>query len=153
MTPPTDSSVTFNLLKIVKESKLGFDMEYSIFSKGDPRIRVDKRQIINIWNDQYETSLIIKQSYFECCVFTKPAVLITWDKRLGNDIKIICFIDDIPENVLKLTTLLKASKKYHDMKFVYSFTNNDLVLPMHKVGWIYVSARAKLKSSKSQKLK
>jgi hypothetical protein len=95
-------------------------MEYSIYSQGQPRIRVDKGQI-SIWNYGFEINLLIHNSAFECCIATEsqPAVLIVWFKKLGEYVRIVCFIDEEHARINQLFRHFSGiARKYRVMKFV-----------------------------------
>jgi hypothetical protein len=122
----TVAGVKFRLLKFVVESNFCDEqnMDFprnSVSYKSNPRIK-NENGIIIVWNDQYQTSIPVKNCVVECCIFSEPPVLII--TRAVTTTRIICFISERVERTLKLAGKLNGAKEYREMTQDSPFSKN-----------------------------
>jgi hypothetical protein len=111
----------FRLLKFVVESNFCDEqnMDFprnSVSYKSNPRIK-SENGIIIVWNDQYQTSVSVKSSVVECCIYTEPSVMVI--TCAVTTTRIICFISEEVERTLKLAGKLNGAKEYRDMPYLF----------------------------------
>jgi hypothetical protein len=106
----------FRLIKFVEDKHfsdpdMDFPRQTSYYDKGNPRIKMEKGQVI-VWNDQYQTSLKVGESEVHYCVLSEPAVLVI----KGKNNRVTCFISEEPDKVIKLGSKFSVAKQYIEMR-------------------------------------
>jgi hypothetical protein len=106
----------FRLAKFVEESNFrDDDIRKTNNFYVNPRIKMENGNVI-IWNPIHQTSISVKKSVVEFCVFSNPPVLIV---TCADTTRIICFILEGIEKTLKIAGKLSVVKEYREMTQVF----------------------------------